>query len=159
MRIRTSASCGRLLPLLSLVLLGGCASIVDGTNQSLSVDTISQGKELAGAQCALTNDKGTWFVATPGTVTVHRSYDAMNVKCTDAGYAPAITTSTSSTKPMAFGNILFGGLIGAGVDISTGAAYDYPKLITVPMTQAPAATSAPMQAAPQATNTPPPPTS
>jgi hypothetical protein len=34
---------------------------------------------------------------------------------------------------MAFGNILFGGLIGVGVDMSTGAAYDYPALITVPM--------------------------
>jgi len=34
---------------------------------------------------------------------------------------------------MAFGNIIFGGVIGAGVDISTGAAYDYPSLITVMM--------------------------
>ncbi|MGH7154811.1 MAG: hypothetical protein ACREF3_12865 [Acetobacteraceae bacterium] len=128
---------------------------MDGTNQSLSVDTTSQGQELAGAQCSLTNNKGTWFVTTPGTVTVHRSYDAMNVKCTDTGYAPAITTSNSSTKGMAFGNILFGGLIGAGVDMSTGAAYDYPVLITVPMIQAPTAAPASMKAAPQAANTPP----
>jgi hypothetical protein len=34
---------------------------------------------------------------------------------------------------MAFGNILFGGFIGAGVDMSTGAAYDYPDLIHVAM--------------------------
>jgi hypothetical protein len=32
---------------------------------------------------------------------------------------------------MAFGNILFGGFIGAGVDVATGAAYDYPNLLTV----------------------------
>jgi hypothetical protein len=32
---------------------------------------------------------------------------------------------------MAFGNILFGGVIGVGVDVATGAAYDYPALITV----------------------------
>jgi hypothetical protein len=32
---------------------------------------------------------------------------------------------------MAFGNILFGGIIGVGVDTATGAAYDYPTLITV----------------------------
>jgi len=31
---------------------------------------------------------------------------------------------------MAAGNIVFGGLIGVGVDIATGAAYDYPALIT-----------------------------
>lgn len=128
--------------------LSGCASIVGGTNQSLSVDTVSNGAEIAGAQCALANDRGTWFVTTPGTVTVHRSYDALNVKCTDTGYQPAVVTSASSTKGMAFGNILFGGLIGAGVDMSTGAAYDYPKLITVPMT--PTTIPAPMPAPAQA---------
>jgi phosphoketolase len=31
------------------------------------------------------------------------------------------------------GNILFGGPIGAGVDMASGAAYDYPNLITVMM--------------------------
>lgn len=118
---------------LALIALTSCASIVDGSNQSLSVETISHGREVAGANCTLKNDKGTWFVSTPGTVTVHRSYDDLNVKCTDAGYEPALITSASSTKGMAFGNILFGGLIGAGIDMSTGAAYDYPSLITVPM--------------------------
>lgn len=34
---------------------------------------------------------------------------------------------------MAFGNILFGGVIAAGVDVATGAAYDYPTMITVLM--------------------------
>jgi hypothetical protein len=32
---------------------------------------------------------------------------------------------------LAFGNILFGGLIGAAVDVGTGAAYDYPSPIIV----------------------------
>jgi hypothetical protein len=34
---------------------------------------------------------------------------------------------------MAFGNLLFGGPIGAGVDMASGAAYDYPNLIPVTM--------------------------
>lgn len=34
---------------------------------------------------------------------------------------------------MAFGNLKFGGLIGAGVDIGTGAAYDYPQVISIPL--------------------------
>lgn len=38
---------------------------------------------------------------------------------------------------MAAGNILFGGLIGVGIDVATGAAFDYPTLITVPMTPTP----------------------
>ena len=44
-----------------------------------------------------------------------------------------IAAVKSGTKAMAFGNILFGGIIGAAVDTSTGAAYDYPDLITIVM--------------------------
>ena len=119
--------------ILSTVLLGGCASIVSGANQSLSVDSLNKGSKVAQATCTLTNNKGTWFVITPGTVTVHRSYDDLNVKCEKDGLQPGMMTVKSSTKGMAFGNILFGGVIGAGVDAGTGAAYDYPALITVLM--------------------------
>ncbi len=34
---------------------------------------------------------------------------------------------------MAFGNFLFGGVIGVGVDTVSGAAYDYPNVVTVRM--------------------------
>jgi hypothetical protein len=34
---------------------------------------------------------------------------------------------------MAFGNIIFGGIIGGAIDAGSGAAYDYPPLITVLM--------------------------
>lgn len=34
---------------------------------------------------------------------------------------------------MAFGNIIFGGVIGVGVDVATGAAYDYPEVISIPL--------------------------
>ncbi len=119
--------------LLSVVFLGGCASIISGANQSLSVDSLSKGAKIAQATCTLTNNKGTWFVTTPGTVTVHRSYDPLNVKCEKDGLQPGMLTVQSSTKGMAYGNILLGGVIGAGVDVGTGAAYDYPALITVLM--------------------------
>ena len=119
--------------LLPFIFLAGCASIVDGSSQSLSVKTISTSGDIPGAACQLTSNKGTWFLTTPGTVTVHRSYDPLALKCTKDGYQPALQTTGSSTKGMAYGNILFCGLIGAGVDMSTGAAYDYPTLITVMM--------------------------
>jgi uncharacterized protein YceK len=120
--------------IVAVVGLGGCASIIDGSSQSLSVKTVAGGTDVAGSQCSLTNNKGTWFVTTPGTVTVHRSYDALNVKCEHEGFVANTASTDSSTKGMAFGNILFGGLIGAGVDMSTGAAYDYPNPIVVPLT-------------------------
>ena len=36
-------------------------------------------------------------------------------------------------RAMAFGNIIFGGAIGAGIDMADGSAYDYPKNITLEM--------------------------
>lgn len=123
--------------------LGGCASIVSGQNQSVSVTSRQDSGEVSGAQCSLTNDKGSWYVTTPGSVTVRRSFNDLAVNCKKDGLEPGLLTVKSSTKGMAFGNILFGGFIGAGVDMSTGAAYDYPDLITVFMgksgTQAPVA--------------------
>lgn len=118
---------------LSLLTCAGCASIVDGSTQTLSVKATDSTGDVADASCKLSSNKGTWFVKTPGTVSVHRSYDPLNVKCDKDGYQSSVLAVKSSTKGMAFGNILFGGLIGAGVDMSTGAAYDYPDLITVRM--------------------------
>lgn len=117
--------------LVGLVSLGGCASIIDGSSQILSVKTMADGEDIPGAQCTLTNNKGVWYVTTPGSLTVHRSYDDMNVKCSKDGYVANVGAVPSSTKGMAFGNILFGGLIGASVDMGTGAAYDYPSPIIV----------------------------
>ena len=111
----------------------GCASIVSGQHQSVSVTSSNNGADLSGAKCQLSNDKGTWFATTPGSVLVRRSYGDLAVSCAMDGVSPGIMTVKSSTKGMAFGNILFGGIIGAGVDMSTGAAYDYPNLISVEM--------------------------
>lgn len=116
-----------------LLLTTGCASIVNGTSQTLSVETRLKGASVAGASCKMVNDNGTWFVTTPGSVTVHRSGADLSVTCSKEGVDPGIGSIKSSTKGMAFGNILFGGPIGAGVDIANGSAFDYPPLIQIEM--------------------------
>lgn len=113
--------------------LTGCASIVNGSSQVLSVETHHKGEAVVGASCRLVNPKGTFFVTTPGTVTVHRAYDDLNIKCEKDGLFPGIASVKSGTKAMAFGNIIFGGVIGAAVDVGTGAAYDYPTLLRINM--------------------------
>lgn len=118
---------------LSLVT-GGCASITGTTNQSISVQTRDQaGKEAAGAACELANNKGKWFVTTPGSVTVTRSNDDMQVLCTHQLHEPGRASVVSATKGSMFGNIVFGGGIGAVIDHSSGAAYEYPSLVQVLM--------------------------
>lgn len=125
---------GITLALAAVAALSGCASIVSGTNQILSVETMQKdGTKVAGATCKLENDKGVYYVTTPGTVNVHRAYGDLNVKCQKADLPDGVSVVKSSTKGMAAGNILFGGVVGIGVDAATGAAYDYPNLLQVMM--------------------------
>ncbi len=115
--------------------LTGCASIVSGTSQIVSVETMQATGKVEGASCKLENEKGVYYVTTPGTVTVRRAYGDMNVRCEKPGMEAGIAAIKSSTKGMAFGNVIFGGVIGAGVDVASGAAYDYPNLFQVMMGQ------------------------
>jgi hypothetical protein len=55
----------------------------------------------------------------------------MHVSCEKEDYKSTEKNVSSSTKAMAFGNIIFGGPIGAGVDMASGSAYDYPPEIQV----------------------------
>jgi hypothetical protein len=108
----------------------GCASIVNGQNQPVSVQTVP----VKGATCTLENNKGKWYVpATPATVVVHKSFKDLNVKCEKKGLPVTEKKIVSKATPMVAGNILFGGLIGVGVDVADGAAFDYPNDIQVNM--------------------------
>lgn len=136
------------------LLLPGCASIVSGSQQSISVQTVSMNGPVSGALCRLSNNKGSWDLMAPGSTTVQRSFEALSVRCEKEGFEPAIETFASATKPIAFGNVLVGGLIGASIDMSSGAAYDYPALVTVTFRGAAAAApSAAPAAAAGATDT------
>lgn len=124
---------GTVIAVLSLV---GCASITGTTNQNVSVQTKeSTGTELIGASCELSNKKGKWFITTPGTVGISRSNDDIQVNCTKDGYLQGRQGVVSDTKGMMFGNIIFGGGIGAIIDHNSGAAYEYPSVIQIVMSR------------------------
>ena len=123
----------RLLVVASTGLATGCASIVGGTGQVVSVETHQAERPLEGARCEMVNSKGTYYVTTPGTVTIHRAYGNLEVRCDKDGMATGKATVVSGTKALAFGNLIFGGAIGVAVDTTSGAAYDYPDLIRVSM--------------------------
>lgn len=112
----------------------GCASITGTTGQSVSVQTMSQeGVEVKGAKCDMTNSKGKWFVTSPGSVNITRSNDNLVVQCRKEPYEIGTGSIVSETKGAMFGNIIFGGGIGAIVDHNTGAAYEYPSFFKIIM--------------------------
>lgn len=123
-----------MLACVSLSILSGCASVTGSPNQSVSVETREQGgKQVTGAACELTNNKGKWFVTTPGSVMIHRSNDDMQVMCNKEGYESGRAAVVSDTKGSMFGNIILGGGIGAIIDHNNGSAYEYPTIIQILM--------------------------
>jgi len=116
------------------LLLGGCATITGNSMQQVCVDVRDQNNNpVKGAQCKLSNDKGTWFVRSPDTVMVHKSSSNLNIIAQKDGYDPATTSVPSKVGAGMFGNIIFGGVIGAVVDHSKGTAYNYPNNVSVTM--------------------------
>lgn len=117
----------RIFLLIVFSFLTGCASITESKNQSMSVST----GEVTGAMCTLSNSKGSYYVnSTPGSVMVRNACDQLTVSCQKDGYVPANSGAGAvqdQSKGMAWGNIIFGGIIGIAVDRQTGAGCTYPN--------------------------------
>lgn len=120
------------LVVLAAGLLPGCASITGSELQLLSLQALDKdGAPVAGADCKLSNDKGTWYAKPPASPAVTRSAEDLQVNCEAAGRLPGSVRAISRANAGMAGNILFGGVIGVVIDHSRGTAYDYPSTISV----------------------------
>lgn len=111
-------------------LMTGCASITGSRNQPVSVTCTSEGKPVNGANCNLMNDKGQWFVTTPGTVMIQKAYGDLAITCKKDDTTGAATFKSASEGAV-WGNVIAGGLIGYAVDASSGAGFSYPQSMNV----------------------------
>lgn len=116
----------------SSVLLSGCASIVKGSTASIAIAS----PPVTGATCTLSSGQGSWSVMTPGAVSVERSKEDIQIRCVKDGYQDGIAVIPSNFEGWTVGNLIFGGIIGVGVDAATGAMNDYPNSFQVPMLKA-----------------------
>jgi hypothetical protein len=116
------------------VLLGSCSTIVKGTKQQVSVATPG----VQGAMCTLTSPAiGTRTVQTPANIILPKSHHDVAVSCTAQCYAPGVSPLASHTEIMTAGNVVFGGIIGVGVDAASGAMNVYDANVDVIMTPIP----------------------
>jgi hypothetical protein len=111
------------------VAASGCATIVEGTTQSVSVNTTP----VQGAQCVLTNSQGTWYATTPGSVVVHKTKTDLDITCNKDGYGPGHAVAASRFAKTTAGNVIAGGVVGLGVDAISGANFYYDSPIYVPL--------------------------
>jgi hypothetical protein len=118
----------------AVILTQGCATITSSEVQQLSLTTQAEdGRPIEKATCALRNDKGSWSAESPGVVPVRRSSDDLIVECRKDGHADGFLRAVSRVAAGMFGNILFGGGIGAIIDHAKGTGYDYPSALPVKM--------------------------
>jgi len=113
-----------------LSILTGCASVTHGTTQNVKIETLSPaGKVVDGARCRVSNDRNDAEVRSGLTLPVRRSGENLSIECTQAGQPPARGQAISRANVGMVGNVMIGGVLGAVIDASTGAGFNYPSWI------------------------------
>lgn len=107
------------------ILSSGCASIIHGTTQDISLSSNPSGVKVLA--------DGNQVGETPVSVTLKRKTDHILV-FNKEGYEQEQRTVMHVVSGAVYGNIAAGGLIGWGIDAATGAQYKLaPETISVVM--------------------------
>ena len=92
-----------------LSILTGCASVVHGTNQAVTIETLTvDGKLIEGAECSVANDKAETVALSGSSALVRRSGGTLNIECKQAGHLPASGQATSRINGGMVGNVVLG---------------------------------------------------
>jgi len=97
-----------------LLILSGCASIINGTTQEVSISTTPQGATVK------TTDNAACI--TPCKLELARKQDHI-LNINKKGYEETNLTLQHVISGAVAGNIILGGLIGWGIDAASGAQY------------------------------------
>jgi len=120
MKFRTKTSvwllCSVLVGALGMAIwVAGCATIIHGTSQDVSITSTPAGASVKVDKMSRGN--------TPVVVNLSRG-NAHVVEIEHAGYEPFEMAIRKTVSGWVWGNIIFGGLIGLGVDAITGGLYN-----------------------------------
>jgi hypothetical protein len=111
-----------------LMCATGCASIVKGTTQDIPMTSVPAGADVL--------VDGSLVGQTPLKAQLKRKNDHL-VTIQKTGYQTKTVAVVKDVGGAVWGNILLGGLIGWGVDASTGAQYNLtPKTISIELERA-----------------------
>lgn len=117
----------------ALSILTGCASITSESTQLVRVDALDEdGVAVEDATCVLKNDKGEYALKAGQHTQIGKSSKDLNITCiAESREDEATGTAISRAGAGMFGNIVFGGGIGAIIDHNRGTAYNYPEWVQV----------------------------
>lgn len=109
------------------VFLGGCATVVSGTTQSIAINTDPQGADCQFMRKGVLVGR---INPTPGTFQVSKDYENVAVLCRKDDFDDTAGVIGSEFQAMTLGNILLGGIIGVVVDAASGAMMKYAESVT-----------------------------
>ena len=117
-----------LFMIVTTILTSGCATIVKGSSQGVTVKT-----DPPGASCELSKQSKTVGVVnpTPGTVQLGKGASALDVICKKPGYLDASAKLSSSFQGWTLGNAILGGIVGIVIDAGSGAMHEYQPEISM----------------------------
>jgi len=100
---------------LSASVFAGCATIISGSTQDISVTSVPSG-------ATVTAEPGGMKATTPGVLVLNRKAGPYKVTFTLDGHDPYSVMLTTDMNGWVWGNLILGGIIGLVVDMSTGAS-------------------------------------
>ena len=114
--------------IVTALLTSGCATIVKGSSQGVTVKT-----DPPGASCELSKQGKSVGVVnpTPGTVQLGKGASALDVICKKPGYLDASAMLSSSFQGWTLGNAILGGIVGIVIDAGSGAMHEYQPEISM----------------------------
>ncbi len=124
----------KFLMLVTICLQSSCASMVNGSHQDLTVETVND-TASSKTECVIKNEEGTWNARSNSTVSIHRDGNSMEIQCSNE-----LQTGMNSIEPKFNGGLLAADfiyldlcIISCVIDGVTNAFYEYPSGVTVPM--------------------------
>lgn len=115
-----------------VVVLGGCATILGGSSQTITVNS-----NVSGAQVTL---NGASLGVTPLTASIKRGQTGV-LSVQSAGYQPYQIALNKKITTLFWVNIFTGGVFGSTTDAATGAMYEYEPSTFMVMLQSGSSTS------------------
>jgi len=115
---------------LTLTQLASCANFLHGSGQNMQVSTWCQDRSVQ-AVCTAHNTKGSWSFRTPAEIQLSKDFYHLHITCKSPFYSEVKVVVPSMLNVSTAGNILLGGVVGAGLDVYSGAAFAYSRDVRI----------------------------
>ena len=122
----------RAVILLAMFAIGGCASIFNDSQQTITVRTDCK-RVVLNTACTAAVGSQLFTFETPARLTFPRTTETVLVNCQGGLLAGSSTNVQPGLSAGFLGNVIAGGAVGAVIDLNTRRAFSYPRVTNIVM--------------------------